>query len=239
MVAINEILLRECTGEGCGGDNDICTDSLVHHRKAENRAPVTRNRRSAPLLGRWVTRDPIWYRGGTDLYRYAKRSPAGGTDALGLAFVSPGYPLPDNSPPPPVLSEEAAQALLDLIASLVDFAWLPEVAAALAGLLLALAAWAVACRAMYAAYKSACNDAAKFGGCEPRMPCSQYPPRITAWALCANGRQAYLDAGCDIIIPTRAKHRMAAAGARQALANCVRLQPTCVPYCPAPQGGIT
>jgi hypothetical protein len=43
MVAINEILLPECTGEGCGGDNDICTDSRVHHRNAENRAPTTRN----------------------------------------------------------------------------------------------------------------------------------------------------------------------------------------------------
>ena len=48
MVAINEILLRECSGEECGGETDICTDSRVHHRNAENRAPVTRNRRSAP-----------------------------------------------------------------------------------------------------------------------------------------------------------------------------------------------
>ena len=49
MVAINEILLPECTGGECGGDNNICTDSRVHHRNAENRAPVTRNHRSAPV----------------------------------------------------------------------------------------------------------------------------------------------------------------------------------------------
>ena len=71
MVAINEILLPECTGEGCGGDNEISTDSRVHHRKAENRAPVTRNHRSAPTLGRWLTPDPIGYSGGIALYEYA------------------------------------------------------------------------------------------------------------------------------------------------------------------------
>ena len=49
MVAINEILLPECTGEECGGDNDICTDSRVHHRNAENRAPVTGNHASRKL----------------------------------------------------------------------------------------------------------------------------------------------------------------------------------------------
>ena len=49
MVAINVILLRECSGEECGGETDICTDSRVHHRNAENRAPVTRNHRGYRL----------------------------------------------------------------------------------------------------------------------------------------------------------------------------------------------
>ena len=49
MVVINEILSPECTGGECGGDNDICTDSRVHHRNAENRAPVTRNHRGYRL----------------------------------------------------------------------------------------------------------------------------------------------------------------------------------------------
>jgi hypothetical protein len=70
MVAINEILLPECTGERCGGDNDICTDSRIHHCNAENRAPVTRNHRSAPVLGRWLTRDPIGYQGGINFYQH-------------------------------------------------------------------------------------------------------------------------------------------------------------------------
>ena len=86
MVAINVILLPECTGEGCGGDNNICTDSRVHHRNAENRAPVTRNHRSAPILGRWLTRDPIGYQGGINLYGYVNSSPVGNVDAAGTMW---------------------------------------------------------------------------------------------------------------------------------------------------------
>ena len=85
MVAINEILLPECTGDGCGGESGICTDSRVHHRNAENRAPVTRNHRSAPSLGRWLTRDPIGYQGGINLHGYVDSSPVGNVDAEGLA----------------------------------------------------------------------------------------------------------------------------------------------------------
>ena len=92
MVAINKILLPECTGEECGGGNDICTDSRVHHRSAENRAPVIRNRRSAPILGRWLTRDPISYRGGTNLYGYVNSSPVGMVDAAGMAAVPTTVP---------------------------------------------------------------------------------------------------------------------------------------------------
>ena len=90
MVAINEILLRECAGEGCGGDNDICTDSLVHHRKAENRAPVTRNHRSAPILGRWLTRDPFGYQGGINLYEYVGGGPSRRLDPPGQRPVHLG-----------------------------------------------------------------------------------------------------------------------------------------------------
>ncbi len=77
MVAINVILLPECTGEGCGGDNNICTDSRVHHRNAENRAPVTRNHRSAPILGRWMEQDPAQYINGANTYQFVDSSPVG------------------------------------------------------------------------------------------------------------------------------------------------------------------
>ena len=75
MVAINEILLRECAGEGCGGDNDICTDSLVHHRNAENRAPVTRNRRRTPSLGRWMEQDAARYIDGANTCQFVNSPP--------------------------------------------------------------------------------------------------------------------------------------------------------------------
>jgi hypothetical protein len=89
MVAINEIPLPECAGEGCGGDSDICTDSRVHHRNTENRVPATRNHRRTVAFGRWLTRDPIGYRGGINIYGYVSSSPVGRVDAEGLA-------APDN-----------------------------------------------------------------------------------------------------------------------------------------------
>ena len=99
MVAINENLLPECTGEECGGDNEICTDSRVHHCNAENRAPVIRNHRGAPTLGRWLTRDPIGYQGGINLYGYVDSSPVGMVDASGEARGR----FPDTSEPNSVI----------------------------------------------------------------------------------------------------------------------------------------
>ena len=101
MVAINVILLPECTGEGCGGDNDICTDSRVHQRNAENRAPVTRNHRSAPSLGRWMGQDPAQYINGANTYQFANSSPVGTVDASGLNagsafYVGPIHYLPQH-----------------------------------------------------------------------------------------------------------------------------------------------
>ena len=83
MVAISEILLSECTGEECGGDNEVCTDSRVHRGNAENRAPVTRNYRSAPSLGRWMEQDPAQYINGADTYQFVDSSPVGNVDAAG------------------------------------------------------------------------------------------------------------------------------------------------------------
>jgi hypothetical protein len=63
MFAINKVLLPECTGEECGGGSDICTGSRVHHRNAENRAPVTRNHRgtpSPPQLQVWTDATAPW-----------------------------------------------------------------------------------------------------------------------------------------------------------------------------------
>jgi RHS repeat-associated protein len=95
MVVSAEILTAEDKVKGpfartdsCACDNDICTDSRVHHRDAENRAPVTRNHRSAPSLDRWLTRDPIGYRGGINLYGYVKSDPVRMADPEGPRKIS-------------------------------------------------------------------------------------------------------------------------------------------------------
>ena len=114
MVAINKILLPECTGEGCGGKAGICTDSRVHRRNAENRVPATRNRcRTQPLvnnlyqgmtldampglyyernrdyspsLGRWMEQDPAQFINGANTYQFVDSSPVGNVDAEGASL---------------------------------------------------------------------------------------------------------------------------------------------------------
>jgi RHS repeat-associated protein len=39
------------------------------------------------VAGRWTTRDPSWYRGGTNLYRYANNDPVNATDRRGRASI--------------------------------------------------------------------------------------------------------------------------------------------------------
>ena len=100
MVAINKVLLPERTGEGCGGATGTCTDSRVHRRNAENRAPATRNPLRAVAFGRWLTRDPIGYQGGINLYGYVGSSPVGNVDASGEIWIG-GENLSPPSPVPP------------------------------------------------------------------------------------------------------------------------------------------
>ncbi len=116
MVAINKILLPECVGEGCGAETDICPDSRVHRRNAENRAPTTRNHRHtqplvnnlyqgmtldavtgqyyernrdySPSLGRWMEQDPAQYINGANTYQFVDSSPVGNVDAEGTSWFT-------------------------------------------------------------------------------------------------------------------------------------------------------
>ena len=90
MVALPEILTTEdkvrspfARTDPRAGDNDICTDSRVHRGGAENRAPVTRNHRSAPSLGRWMEQDPAQFINGANTYQFVNSSPVGNVDASG------------------------------------------------------------------------------------------------------------------------------------------------------------
>ena len=51
---------------------------------AETANYYVRNRYYSPTLGRWLTRDPIGYRGGINLYGYVESEPVGMVDAEGL-----------------------------------------------------------------------------------------------------------------------------------------------------------
>ncbi len=103
MVAINEILLPEYTGEGCGGDGGTCSDRRVHRRDAENRAPTTRNHcRTQPLahnLYQGTGQDPAQFINGANTYQFVNSSPAGSVDAWGLRRAFFKVPLVEESFP--------------------------------------------------------------------------------------------------------------------------------------------
>jgi RHS repeat-associated protein len=65
---------------------------------AETENYYVRNRYYSPVLGRWLTRDPIGYRGGINLYMYAGSNPAIATDGWGTkaAIQVTGNPSTDT-----------------------------------------------------------------------------------------------------------------------------------------------
>ena len=82
MVAINKILLPECTGEGRGGGTRNAPREARLHACSPFYfllSPVCR--RSPP------TRDPIGYQGGINLYGYVNSSPVGSVDAEGTKWT--------------------------------------------------------------------------------------------------------------------------------------------------------
>jgi hypothetical protein len=83
MVAINKILLSECTGEQCGGGTrNPPREARLHARSPVHFLLSPFCRRSRPA------RDPIGYRGGINLYDYVNSSPVGNVDWDGRSFWS-------------------------------------------------------------------------------------------------------------------------------------------------------
>ena len=144
MVAINEILLPECTGEGWGGDNDIRTDSRVHRRNADWSTPpagtqplvnnlyqgmtldaVTglyyeRFRNYSPTLGRWTSQDPLGYIDGANTYQFVDSSPVGNVDAGGASlWTALGGALGGFESQLGMLAEEALSAYNRAITALM------------------------------------------------------------------------------------------------------------------------
>ena len=215
MVAINKITLPGCAVEGCGGETGTCTDSRVHHRNAENRAPVTRNHRSAPLLGRWLTRDPIGYRGGIALYEYACNAPTKRADPRGLQS-SPAIALTEA-----IAAGDAAEVRTILQAA-EDILPKNEVKAAEDFL-----TQNAKCVAAYAAYKTA---GAKCRNCDACTTKAQAEENIVCFTAEIADRTLYLKLECDYVLAgsiargsaeAAAGHKIQLAGKSAALAKCV------------------
>jgi RHS repeat-associated protein len=217
----------------CGypDSTDLSKDIGTGLFEPETELYYVRNRTPNPVLGRWLQRDPIGVAGGINLYEYVKGNPILRKDPSGLQVVSLGCPCI----PPPInpAAAEAATALLAALAAELDWSWIPDVAFAAAATAAVLLAWEVTCRNLDAAYKAACDDIANYP-CYKRMFCDQYPAAISVRVACAAGRAAYLNAGCDVIIPTTKNHPGEMLNAWQAVANCEAASKTCIPrpVCP-------
>ncbi len=67
-------------------ENKIPTGGSRCNADAETQNYYVRNRYYLPTLGRWLTRDPIGYQGGINLYEYVQSSPVANVDAEGLSI---------------------------------------------------------------------------------------------------------------------------------------------------------
>ncbi len=66
-------------------ENKILKSGGRCNADAETQNYYVRNRYYLPTLGRWLTRDPIGYQGGINLYEYVQSSPVGNVDGAGEA----------------------------------------------------------------------------------------------------------------------------------------------------------
>ena len=69
-------------------ENKILTGGGRYNADAETQNYYARNRYYSQALGRWLTRDPIGYPGGINLYEYVASRPVGNVDATGRTVVS-------------------------------------------------------------------------------------------------------------------------------------------------------
>ncbi len=84
------------------GANDIIYCGYRYDAETQNY--YVRNRYYLPTLGRWLTRDPIGYQGGINLYEYVQSNPVGNVDAEGMQVYMYGVGIsntPTATPPPP------------------------------------------------------------------------------------------------------------------------------------------
>jgi RHS repeat-associated protein len=84
MVACAETLTAESEGKELRARRALGVENSGYRYDAETDNYYVRNRYYSPTLGRWLTRDPIGYQGGINLYGYVESEPAFCTDSHGL-----------------------------------------------------------------------------------------------------------------------------------------------------------
>ncbi len=104
-------------------ENKILKSGGRCNADAETQNYYVRNRYYLPTLGRWLTRDPIGYQGGINLYAYVQSSPVGNVDGEGLAwftlteggytYTSTGNAATSTLGPPEPLAEQQDVAVLE------------------------------------------------------------------------------------------------------------------------------
>jgi RHS repeat-associated protein len=106
MVACSETLTAERKGKKLCARCEPYLENCGYRYDAETENYYVRNRYYSPSLGRWLTRDPIGYAGGINLYGYVNSSPVGNVDAEGMQrFTS----TPVQPAPPPGSAEALLQ----------------------------------------------------------------------------------------------------------------------------------
>jgi RHS repeat-associated protein len=163
----------------------------------------------SPVLGRFLSRDPIGYQSGSDLYEYVWDNPLTRFDPLGtnpaIVLVVPILGL--------TAAEAAAAAMgLTLIACLANDACIKAIMEGIEAGVQAIGATAlaiarVACAAIHDAYEltesncDGCRDDEETGAtfCERFGRCVHATLNAACWTAAVTGRIDYLVAGCDFV----------------------------------------
>ena len=88
MVACAETLTAERKGKKLCARCELYLENRGYRYDAETENYYVRNRYYSPSHGRWLTRDPIGYRGGINLYGYVENGPVGNVDGQGTDFIA-------------------------------------------------------------------------------------------------------------------------------------------------------
>jgi RHS repeat-associated protein len=165
-------------------ENKILTGGGGYNADAETQNYYVRNRYYLPTLGRWLTRDPIGYRPGLNLYEYVYDNPSRYLDPKGLQSL--GIALEEAIAAGDVAEVEtildAAEGVLSESREAAARDFLAQVAE---------------CETIYAEYDAMGKTCRKCTSC---MSMAEIIRNAQCFAFEIAGREAYLDAECDYVL---------------------------------------